>query len=163
MWAYLSDEGLTTSELAVILGVTARTVSRHLAALAEHDLADHGDEGWIRGPASPDDVAKEIGTAGISEKQRAKHLEERDGHEQARKKYAAAVSEPPFYIDPETGEIIPTHDLLPALVRGRPPGPNGPPDPTRVSSLDTPLSRHLALVPPPDEDQAGVHHHEGVA
>lgn len=138
-WALLSAEPLTTAELADALGVTPRTARRHLAALAEHDLAEHDDEGWIRGPASPDDVAEQIGTAGMAERQRERHDLERRLHDQALDAHAAVVDEPPFYIDPETGEIIPTEDLSPAPVRGRTPEANAAPAP------------YLSLVPDPPE------------
>lgn len=105
-WAHLSDETLTTSALAEILNVTPRTARRHLVVLAEHGLAERFDDAWIRGPASPDDVAEEVGTDGTLDHQRQRHQLERQLHDQALAELVQQANAAPFTVDPETGEVI---------------------------------------------------------
>lgn len=111
-WGLLSDDGISTSALAGLLGVDPRTARRHVAALAEHGLAARLDGAWVRGPADPDAVAEEIGTAGTLERQRQRHQLERRLREEARIAHAATHGGAPFAVDPETGEVIPFDHLL---------------------------------------------------
>lgn len=134
-WAHLSDEPVSTSDLADALGVEARTARRHLAALAKYDLAGHVDaQGWVRGPADPDEVAEEIGTADATERQRKRHAEDRQDRAEALAAYAAVAEEPPSYVDPETGEVIPTTDLRTA-------------SPSPKDETDAAIARLLAAFP----------------
>ncbi len=113
MYGLLSLEAVTAADLAAAMNVHLRTAQRHLAALAEHHLAEKVEgEGWVRGPANPDEVAEEIGTAGMRELQRRQHEIERQLHADGRTAYAVAAQCAPYVVDDETGEIIYVSDLL---------------------------------------------------
>jgi DNA-binding transcriptional ArsR family regulator len=107
-WELLcANEGLSTSEVATALKVVPDTARHHLAKLAEYGLAERLDDGtWVRGPADPEAVAEEMGTAGAGEAQRQRHELERQMRTKAREAFAAAASGAPFSVDPETGEVI---------------------------------------------------------
>jgi hypothetical protein len=63
--------------LAKAFDVTNRTMQRHLRRLRDHGLAERREEGWVRGPADLDEVARNIGVAGLGAKQRALHQQQR--------------------------------------------------------------------------------------
>ena len=71
--AELGAEPTSSAELALILGVTPRTVRHHLARLEQVDLAARVFDGWVSGPADPADVALALGVEGRGELQRLRH------------------------------------------------------------------------------------------
>lgn len=73
VYAQLGASPRSTADLAAALDVDPRTVRRHLAKMREHQLAITVLDGWIRGPADPDDVADAIGVAGRGAAQRQAH------------------------------------------------------------------------------------------
>jgi DNA-binding MarR family transcriptional regulator len=68
----------TARDLARCLGVTTRTVQKHLVVLARFDLAVRDGTGnWRRGAVSPDGAAARLGALGIGLHQRLQHQEQR--------------------------------------------------------------------------------------
>lgn len=102
---HLSEDAVSAQCLATALGVTKRTVQRHLAKLADIGLADRTEDGWIRDEADPVDVEEELGVKGMTEKQHEDHVLERKRRADARARFAS-TSSAPFVVDPETGEIV---------------------------------------------------------
>jgi DNA-binding transcriptional regulator YhcF (GntR family) len=96
VWTALSQEPVTARDLASRLGVTTRTVARHLQVLAHHGLAQRALNGWTGGTADPTEVAVRLGTAGRHDQQRVKHALQR---EQRRAAFGA------LGVDPVTGEL----------------------------------------------------------
>jgi HTH domain len=96
VWAALSHEPVTARDLATRLGVTTRTVARHLQVLLHHGLAQRALDGWIRGTADPTEVAVWLGTAGRHDQQQQRHALQR---EQRRAAFGA------LGVDPVTGEL----------------------------------------------------------
>ncbi len=103
VYAALGSEPISASDLAAALGVTPRTVARHLRRLASHGLAIRVLDGWTRGATDLLEVAVWLGTAGRRERQREQHIRERAGRRAARAR---------LHVDPETGEIRDTTATL---------------------------------------------------
>lgn len=89
LWALLKNAPMTAGELAERSGRTVRTVYRNLAKLARivdahtgevFRLVERGDgDTWRALDADFDAIAQAVGTAGVGERQRAKHERERAG------------------------------------------------------------------------------------
>jgi hypothetical protein len=106
VYGALSAEPVATSDLAKSLGMSDRSGRRHLARLAEYDLAKRGPEGWTRGESDPAEVARLFGTAGRQEERRERYAQERE-------RRRASFDHLPA--DPITGEVrtLPGHSGLP--------------------------------------------------
>jgi DNA-binding MarR family transcriptional regulator len=133
-WSALDTvESTTAGELAEHHGTTAGTIRRHLAALVEHGLAERLEGEYRRTDRDPQDLADELGVAGMAERQRRQHELESKLHAAARAAYATCSIGAPA-VDPETGEIA-NHRT--------PPDPPDQPDPPEPEPA-----------PAPDADQA---------
>lgn len=97
-------ESVTACALAEHVGVTSRTIRRHLAVLVDHGLAERLEGEYRRTDRDPQQLADELGVAGTAERQRQRHELERQLHAEARAAYAACSVGAPA-VDPETGEI----------------------------------------------------------
>jgi hypothetical protein len=70
-------------DLATDTGRTTRTIKRHLSKLSIYGLTERKQNGaWVAFERPLDDVAKEVGTNGIGERQAERHRFERDVHKQ---------------------------------------------------------------------------------
>jgi hypothetical protein len=68
IWSELAHDPQGVRQLARAAGVSPSTCSNHLPKLAEHKLADRLEAGWVRGPATPAEVAETKGWAGNESK-----------------------------------------------------------------------------------------------
>lgn len=75
--ALLSERPTDERQLATILRMHRTTAHRMLKKAAKVDAASHTLTGWIRGPATLDEIAAFFGTAHLSERDRLRHREER--------------------------------------------------------------------------------------
>lgn len=78
VWRHLSGKPRRAADLARHLHVRRRTCERHLARLASHWLARPSANGWRRGSAELDAVARKLGTLGRGAQQRARHQQQRE-------------------------------------------------------------------------------------
>ena len=88
-WRELHVSPISAPMFADAFGVTAATASRHLRGLQAHGLAIKQEGGWVRGRRSPDDVAREYGTAGATDAQRERNRAERAWREKTRGEFQA--------------------------------------------------------------------------
>lgn len=80
IWDLLGEPGFTSDKLPARIGVTPRTVRRHLARLKRFGLVRHdGGRRWVRvdDAAILARTAQDLGVAGKGERQREQHLRER--------------------------------------------------------------------------------------
>ncbi len=85
VYRQLTRESIETREIAARLGKTARTIQHHLRGLSRFGLAKRLPAGWVRGDASLDDVAAQLGVAGVGKRQREAHARQRDAYRAAQK------------------------------------------------------------------------------
>ena len=64
VWGLLGETPATSPMLASQIDRAHGTVRRQLERLAEHGLAEHTRQGWVRGEATLEDVAAQLGMAG---------------------------------------------------------------------------------------------------
>ncbi|WP_346158209.1 hypothetical protein [Nonomuraea recticatena] len=61
VWEQLNSEPTRTTDLHTLVGISPTAVTTALTKLAEHGLAERRCGGWVRGPADPLRVAKQLG------------------------------------------------------------------------------------------------------
>ncbi|GIH97396.1 hypothetical protein ACFFMN_22740 [Planobispora siamensis] len=71
------DAPVATFEVQALTGLSATAVSTGLRALAEHGLAERRAGGWVRGPADPDEVARQLGVPELVQEIAARYRRER--------------------------------------------------------------------------------------
>lgn len=76
-WLALDTESQPAGEIARAAHYSPGTVRRALRVLAGHGLAEHGPDGWRRGPSSLGDVARECGAAVLRKEREAAYAEQR--------------------------------------------------------------------------------------
>jgi len=82
VYARLGEEPISTHALTIATKTSYSAVSRHLRALERVGLALRtGRRYWWRGQRSPEDVARELGTAGKRAKEKAKFERDRAEHQ----------------------------------------------------------------------------------
>jgi DeoR/GlpR family transcriptional regulator of sugar metabolism len=74
----LDDQPQTVAELTHLYRKSGSTLRKHLAGLRTHGLAEREGGGWVRGQASPDDVAAALGSSGAGEHKAKRYQEERE-------------------------------------------------------------------------------------
>jgi len=114
-------------EIAQHLGLTSRTVVRHLRKLEEAGLAQKKPDGtWVGFERSPIEVANEIGTLGAGDRQAKRHAREREGFQLKRQRQVTEEEQAiqdlinkgyywrgPFLVPPEkvtSKKQLPTHE-----------------------------------------------------
>lgn len=82
VYGLLGDHGTSSRDLAAALGLSVRTVRRHLLALQAVGLARwNGLNGtWSGDVADLDELAAQLGTAGTGQARRDRHAKARDGY-----------------------------------------------------------------------------------
>ncbi|GII05861.1 hypothetical protein [Planobispora takensis] len=71
------DAPVATFEVQGLAGLSATAASAGLRALAEHGLAERRAGGWVRGPADPDEVARQLGVPELVQEIAARYRRER--------------------------------------------------------------------------------------
>jgi len=79
LWGLLLSAPRPGLFLAEVTGMERGTVERNLSRLSEHGLALKVGSGWARLERDLDEVARELGTAGMAERRRDQHRSQREG------------------------------------------------------------------------------------
>ncbi len=109
-------QALTTMEetgrgVARSARISASATAEALRVLAEHGLAEHGPEGWRRGPARLDDVADATGAAEIYRERADGYDKDRDLWREKIASWLAPKPSPAVDDDPP----LPIDDILPQM------------------------------------------------